>query len=69
MKRVYQEKKWACTTKTTTEEDMEGNSGMFWKLFGYINGGNDQGLGHVKLSFYKKKIAPLADGPLRGWRV
>jgi len=44
MKRVYQEKKWACTTKTTTEEDMEGNSGMFWKLFGYINGGNDQEL-------------------------
>jgi len=41
-KRVYPGKKWACTKRTVSADDTEENSGMFWKLFRYIQGANDQ---------------------------
>jgi len=40
-KRVYSSVKWACTNKTTSVENSDSQtSGLFWRLFKYIDGLN-----------------------------
>merc|ERR1712183_1032982 len=38
--RLYPARKWVCTKKTSSVADTDPKSGMFWSLFGYIQGAN-----------------------------
>jgi len=41
--RRYPSAPWVCTAQTVAVEDQEGKDGMFYKLFKYITGNNEQG--------------------------
>jgi len=40
--RQYPAKKWVCTQRTVHIDDDNGEDGMFWKLFTYIQGSNNR---------------------------
>merc|ERR1711953_265660 len=42
VERNYPEKKWACTDKTVDSESEADQGQMFWRLFGYIQGENEE---------------------------
>jgi hypothetical protein len=38
--REYPERNWVCTKKTATGDSDDQTTGMFWRLFSYIQGAN-----------------------------
>ena len=42
--REYPVRNWVCTHKEVAEDEEDDTTGMFWQLFGYIQGENEQGV-------------------------
>jgi len=40
--RVYPSRKWVCTSTTAHHDDDDATSGLFWRLFQYIDGTNSR---------------------------
>ena len=41
---MYASRSWVCTKKTITADNLDNKSGLFWKLFNYIQGENQDNL-------------------------